>query len=143
MVDELEKEVRALERELYSETVLLEASNPSNVGLIPGADLHGAVQGWCGDKMEVFIRLNEGTIEEATFITDGCGATLACGSMLTKMVVGMTLAEAEWVLPEDLILALDGLPEGSVHCAGLAVSALQNALFNRRAEDLERQEAVE
>jgi nitrogen fixation NifU-like protein len=130
MVDELQKEIVERERELYSAAVLREVRSPKNVGSIPDADLHGAVQGWCGDTMEVFIRLNGGTIKQASFITDGCSATLACGSMLTQMVTGMTLAEAEWVLPDDLIKALDGLPEESMHCAGLAVSALHNALFN-------------
>jgi hypothetical protein len=33
-------------------------------------------------------------------------------------------------MPEDLLEALGGLPEESVHCAGVAVAALQNALFN-------------
>ena len=36
------------------------------------------------------------------------------------------------ILPEDLIAALNGLPEESEHCATLAVSALQNAIFNRQ-----------
>jgi nitrogen fixation NifU-like protein len=61
--------------------------------------------------------------------------------MLTQMVTGMRLEEAEWVLPEDLIEALDGLPEESVHCAGLAVSTLQNALFNWRVGQMEEEGA--
>jgi nitrogen fixation NifU-like protein len=142
MVDELQQEIIERERQLYSATVLREASNPKNVGLIPDADLHGVVQGWCGDTMEIFMRLNGGTIKEASFITDGCSATLACGSMLTQMVTGMTLGEAEWVLPQDLIKALDGLPEESMHCADLAVSTLHNALFNwRTVEMVQQQEA--
>jgi nitrogen fixation NifU-like protein len=137
LVEELQQEIIARERNLYSEKVLREARNPKNVGLIPDADLHGVVQGWCGDTMEIFIRLNGGTIREATFVTDGCGATRACGSMLTQIVTGMTLAEAEWVLPEDLVKALDGLPEESMHCAGLAVSTLANALFDWRVAEME------
>jgi nitrogen fixation NifU-like protein len=143
MVNELQQEIAEREQELYSETVLREASNPSNVGLIPDADLHGVVHGWCGDTMEMTLRLNGETIKEATFITDGCGPTLACGSLLTQMLIGMTLAEAEWVLPEDLIKALDGLPEESLHCAGLAVSTLHNALFNWRVAEIEQQEEAD
>ena len=142
MVNELKQEIAKREQELYSETVLREASNPKNVGLIPDADLRGLVQGWCGDTMEITLRLNGGTIKEATFITDGCGSTLACGSMLTQMLIGMTLTQAEWVLPEDLIKALDGLPEESLHCAGLAVSTLHNALFDWRVSEMEQQEEV-
>lgn len=141
MLDELQREVAEREEELYSEVVLREARNPHNVGEMPEADFHGVVQGWCGDTMEIFVRVDNGTIKEATFITDGCGATVACGSMLTQIVTGMRLEEAEWVLPEDLIEALDGLPEDSMHCAGLAVSTLQNALFDWRVDQMEKEEA--
>jgi nitrogen fixation NifU-like protein len=141
MVDELQQEIVEREEELYSDVVLREARSPRNVGTIPDADLHGIVHGWCGDTMEIFVCLNDGAIKEATFVTDGCGATLACGSMLTQMVTGMRLEEAEWVLPEDLIEALDGLPEESMHCAGLAVSTLQNALFNWRVNQMEKEDA--
>jgi nitrogen fixation NifU-like protein len=143
LVDELQREIAEREREFYSETVLREASNPQNVGLIPDADLHGLVHGWCGDTMEITMRLNGRTIKEATFITDGCGATLACGSMLTQMVIGMTLTEAEVILPVDLVKALDGLPEENLHCADLAVSTLQNALFNLRMAEMEQQEVAD
>jgi nitrogen fixation NifU-like protein len=141
MLDELQQEIVERAKELYSDVVLREARSPRNVGAISDADLHGIVHGWCGDTMEIFVRLNNGTIKEATFVTDGCGATLACGSMLTQMVTGMKLEEAEWVLPEDLVKALDGLPEESMHCAGLAVSTLQNALFNWRVGQMEKEGA--
>ncbi|MEA3376114.1 MAG: iron-sulfur cluster assembly scaffold protein [Chloroflexota bacterium] len=141
MLDELQREVAERERAVYSDVVLREAHNPQNMGRMRDADLQGVVHGWCGDTMEIFIRLNAERIEEATFITDGCGATLACGSMLTRMITGMRPEEAEWVLPEDLIKALDGLPEEHLHCAGLAVSTLQNALFNWRVAQAEQQEA--
>ena len=64
-----------------------------------------------------------------------CGPTLSCWSMLTAMVQGMSLEEAGKIKPEDLIAALDGLPEESVHCAELAVSTLREAIANCRAED--------
>jgi len=139
MLAELQREVARREQEIYSGTVLREARSPSHVGRMPAADAHGLVHGWCGDTMEFYLRLVDGAIEEATFFTDGCGATLACGSMLCRMVTGMQVEEAEWVLPEDLVEALDGLPEESMHCAGLAVSTLQNALLNWRVSQMEEQ----
>lgn len=139
MVEELQQEITARERDVYSDVVLREAKQPQNMGQLAGADAHGLVKGWCGDTMELYLRLHEGMIEEATFTTDGCGATVACGSMLTKMVTGMKLEKAEWVLPKDLINALDGLPEESLHCAGLAISTLHNALLNWRMAEMEEE----
>jgi nitrogen fixation NifU-like protein len=54
--------------------------------------------------------------------------------MLTRMVQGMSLEEASGIRPEDLIVALDGLPEDSAHCAELAVKTLWEAIVNGRVE---------
>lgn len=130
LVNELQQAVIEQERELYSDQVLEEAYHPKNMGQMEDADAQGATHGWCGDSMSFYLRLDDDTIRKAMFTTDGCGATLACGSMLTKMVTGLDVEAAGEVMPEDLLEALGGLPEESVHCAGVAVAALQNALFN-------------
>jgi len=141
-VEELEQEIIEQARVTYSAKVIEEFYNPRNLGRMPEPDAHGLVHGWCGDTMEVYLRLDGERIKEATFMTDGCGPTVACGSMLTTMVQGMSLEQASKVRPEDLLEALDGLPEESVHCAELAVSTLQNAIFNWRvAWDLMKGEA--
>jgi nitrogen fixation NifU-like protein len=134
MVADLQREIVKQERALYSAKVIEEAHNPSNVGRMPEPDAYGIVHGWCGDTMEIYLRLDGERIQEATFMTDGCGPSVACGSMLTTMMQGISLEEAGQVAPEDLITALDGLPAESTHCAELAVSTLQAALANRRAK---------
>jgi nitrogen fixation NifU-like protein len=135
MVKELQREIDEQEQAVYSAKVIEEVHNPSNIGRMSQPDVRGLVHGWCGDTMEIYLRLNGEGIEEATFMTDGCGPSVACGSMLTRMVTGMSLEEASELLPEDLLNALDGLPEESTHCAELAVSTLQNAIFNWRMAD--------
>ena len=118
------------ERALYSAKVIEEAYTPTNLGRMARPDAYGIVHGWCGDTMEIYLRLNGNRIEEATFMTDGCGPSVACGNMLTKMVTGMSLEEAGEITPENLIAALDGLPEESLHCAELAVNTLREAIAN-------------
>jgi len=61
-------------------------------------------------------------------MTDGCGSTIACGSMLTSMVKGKSLDEVEAITEDDLIAALEGLPEENLHCAHLAIITLRDAL---------------
>ncbi len=130
LVAELQKQIIEQERALYSAKVIEEAYNPTNLGRMDGPDAYGIVHGWCGDTMEIYLRLNGNRIEEATFMTDGCGPSVACGNMLTKMVTGMSLEEAGEITPENLIAALDGLPEESLHCAELAVNTLREAIAN-------------
>ena len=134
MVKELQREIAEQEQAIYSAKVIEEVRNPNNIGRMSQPDVRGLVHGWCGDTMEIYLRLNGEGIEEVTFVTDGCGPTVACGSMLTSMIQGMSLEKAGEILPENLLNALDGLPEESAHCAELAVSTLQNALFNWRVE---------
>jgi nitrogen fixation NifU-like protein len=131
VIADLQSKIIKQERALYSAKVIEEAHNPSNVGRIPEPDAYGIVHGWCGDTMEIYLRLDGERIQEATFMTDGCGPTIACASMLTTMAQGISLEEAGQIAPEDLITALDGLPDESTHCAKLAVSTLREALANR------------
>jgi len=128
MVAELQSRVLEQARELYSARVIEEAYNPKNVGRMADSDARGVVHGWCGDTMEFYLRMNGERIGKATFMTDGCGPTIACGSMLTTMVRGMSLEEAGEFRSMDLIEALGGLPEESLHCAELAVRTLRAAL---------------
>ena len=130
LVTDLQKEIDEQDRALYSAKVIEETRHPRNFRRMANADVRGLVHGWCGDTMEVYLRLEEDRIIETTFATDGCGPTLACGSMLTSMVQGLSLEEASRIVPKDLLSALDGLPEESQHCAELAVRTLHNAIFN-------------
>ena len=114
--------------EQYSEKVLTLAYEPLNVGEIENPDGSSRVQGSCGDNMDVSLKLDNTIIAEVKFLTDGCGATLACGSAVTELAKGKTIYQAEKISPQEIIHFLDGLPESHVHCAVLAVQALQRAL---------------
>jgi len=69
----LEKLIREYTQSGYSDAVVEEASNPQNMRRLAEPDAYGIVHGWCGDTMEVYLRLAGEQIEEATFTTDGCG----------------------------------------------------------------------
>ena len=104
--------------------------NKENMGSLENPDARGWVRGWCGDSMQIDLRLTGETIQEARFTTDGCGATIACGSMLTRLARTKTLVEAQKIKSEELIAALEGLPENHEHCAELAVNTLHQAIKN-------------
>jgi nitrogen fixation NifU-like protein len=112
----------------YSETVLDHALNPRNVGSIPEADGFGEGTGECEDTMAIWLRVVNDRITEATFWTDGCGTTIACGSMATELAKGKTVKEAFLIGQEEILRALGGLPAESVHCAALAAGTLKKAL---------------
>jgi nitrogen fixation NifU-like protein len=125
------------ERALFSETVLREARHPQNMTVMPEPDGHALLRGSCGDTMEIFLRIHDSQIETAAFMTDGCGPTVACGSMLTRMVQGKSLEEAGALEASELIIALDGLPPEHIHCATLAVDTLHEAMKNGHIQSKE------
>jgi nitrogen fixation NifU-like protein len=124
----LQEEILKREQAMFSAKVLAEARQPHNLGVMDDFDGYGLVVGPCGDTMEVFVQFNGERIESASFMTDGCGPTVACGSMLTRMVQGKSPAEAAAIEAADVILALDGLPPEHIHCATLAVNTLHQAI---------------
>jgi len=131
-LDELvENMVRILEGEdakVYSEEVIAEFRNSSNVGRMADADGDGVADGLCKDTMEMWVKVRDGLITDCTFFTDGCGATIACGSRLTRFVKGLSTDEAMRVKPRDLVSMLNGLPPDHEHCAALAIMAFKDAL---------------
>ena len=115
----------------YSAKAIQHGRHPTNVGRMEDPDAHAVRLGWCGEVMEMYVRLEGDRISEATFWADGCLSTMACGDMLTTMVKGKALAEAVAITPEELITALDGLPLKSHHCAELSIETLRDALGER------------
>ena len=122
---------------IYSKEVIAEFKDPANVGTLEDADGRGVADGLCNDTMEICIKMEEGRIARCVFFTDGCGATIACGSRLTKKAIGMDVDDAMTIRPEDLIAELGGLPDDHKHCATLAVIALRNAVRNFKGKAAE------
>jgi nitrogen fixation NifU-like protein len=116
------------ERRIYSPIVLEESRNPYNLRRMEDAHGWAQVMGSCGDTMLIYLKVNGRTVIGATFETDGCGATVAVGSRLMRMVEGMDITDVLMMTDDELIDELGGLPEESVHCAGLAISTLYKAV---------------
>jgi NifU-like protein involved in Fe-S cluster formation len=76
----------------------------------------------------VYLRIDRNRVAVATFEAEGCGVTIACGSVLTELIRGHSLAECRQITAETLAKALDGIPSGKEYCAAVAISALHNAI---------------
>jgi len=124
---------------MYSEKVMDHFQNPRNVGKIENPDGIGK-QGnpVCGDVMELAIKVKDGVIEDAKFKTFGCCAAIATSSMITEMVIGKTVEEAERISKQAVAEALDGLPPAKMHCSNLAADALKDAIKNFREKTGEK-----
>ncbi len=132
MDEKLEKKLILDILSKYGRTAIEHANNPHNLGSIPQYDGFGRHASDCDDTIEIYLSVRANRIVNITFMTNGCGATIACGSMITELAKGNTVDEAYQIGPEEVLEALGGLPDGNVHCADIAVNALREALHNYR-----------
>ena len=116
----------------YSDQVLDHYNNPRNVGVMDqhdpnvGTGMVGAPA--CGDVMRLQIKVDDnGIVEDACFKTYGCGSAIASSSLVTEMIKGMTLDEADQIKNTDLAHEL-ALPPVKIHCSVLAEDAIKAAV---------------
>ena len=122
----------------YSPTLKDHIANPRNAGELADANAIGeGTNPICGDRLRIFLRVQNGRVEETGFLAYGCPPTLACGSALTELIVGKTVAEIREISRKDLIDSVGGLPSRKQHAASLAIETLQRAIesqFVRKPE---------
>jgi nitrogen fixation NifU-like protein len=117
----------------YAERVLDHCDNPRNVGELADPDAVSLVENpACGDTTKLSLRIRGDVIVQAKFKTFGCGAAVAASSMVTTMIEGMRLEEAERLTGREVAEALGGLPPVKKHAAALAESSVRSALRSYR-----------
>jgi nitrogen fixation NifU-like protein len=114
---------------MYSTQVLDHFQNPRNAGELQNPDVRVEMENpACGDILELTARIEAGQIAEIRFRAKGCVSAMACGSMLTEMVAGMSLSDAQRLRRAELMERIGGLPKASQHAAYLAIDALRALL---------------
>jgi len=113
----------------YSPIVIDHFQNPRNVGELPDANAEASVANpVCGDVLKLTLKIAGERITAVRFKTFGCEAAIAASSLLTEMLVGKSLTEAESITAEMITTALGGLPKVKLHASALAEDGLKQAL---------------
>ena len=86
------------------------------------------VRGLCGDEMEFYLVIENNTIVETKYYTNGCAATKSCGRAVAERAKGKGIFEALKINPKEIIDTETNLPRENRHCAILAVSAMYRAI---------------
>lgn len=116
---------------IYSDKVMEHFMCPQNAYSMPDAHAQGSYgDPSCSDSLTIYIKVKDNMIEEISYLVFGCSAAIATSSMTSVLAKGKSLDEALCITDEDIIEALDGLPEEKAHCSNLGVSALRNAINN-------------
>ena len=119
----------------YSQQVLEHYENPRNVGSLDknspnvGTGMVGAPA--CGDVMKLQIEVEDGIIKDAKFKTYGCGSAIASSSLVTEILKGKTLDQAQEIKNSQIAEEL-ALPPVKIHCSVLAEDAIKSAIEDYR-----------
>lgn len=83
-------------RDLYQQVILEHNRSPRNFRQVPDANrqAHGD-NPLCGDKIQLWAKVTGDVIEDVGFLGSGCAISTASASVMTTVVKGKTVAEAE------------------------------------------------
>jgi nitrogen fixation NifU-like protein len=81
-------------RELYQEVILDHHKRPRNCRKPDDANMHAdGFNPLCGDKVSVFVRMEDGVVRDIAFQGSGCAISTASASMMTESLKGKSEAE--------------------------------------------------
>jgi len=106
-------------RDLYQQVILDHQKKPRNFRALPMANRHAeGFNPLCGDKVHLYLKMENGVIQDVGFQGTGCAISTASASMMTESVKGKTPAEAEAIferfrklVTSDSHEAADGGPD--------------------------------
>ncbi len=128
-VEQLNDDVyKMLSESGYSDKAIRYFQEKENIGALENADQITDLTGPCGDTMKVFLNIEEDRIDEAKIQVMGCPGAVASACALMDLAKGKSLSEARNIDLDALYKELEKLPDKKIHCARLAIKALQKAI---------------
>ncbi len=117
--------------ELYKEEILEHYRNPQNFGKLPTFSHSSKITNpFCGDKIEMYLDIQDSIISAISFVAEGCAISIAAASLLTEYMKKKSIEELT-VFSEHTMLELLNIEisETRKKCAFLAYSAFKDALW--------------
>jgi nitrogen fixation NifU-like protein len=115
-------------QQAYGEVGFQRWRNPLYRDRMANPDASAQVKGPCGDTMEIYLKFENNRVTDASFFTDGCGASTVCGSFAAELALGRTPDELAEISGDDILQHIGRFPDDDRHCAFLAAETLQQAL---------------
>jgi nitrogen fixation NifU-like protein len=105
--------------DLYQEVILDHNRNPRNFRVLPGANRQSEGNNpLCGDHFTVFLKLENDQIADVAFQGAGCAISKASASLMTELIKGKTVAEAQKYFTEFQQMLTRGATEQDEEALG-------------------------
>ena len=111
--------------------------NPRNVGEMENPEGMGTINNpVCGDTTKLYLRIRNGVVEDAKFLSFGCAVTIASASVLTEKIKGKEISKLLWGTDEEVVQRLMDLIESELgeippiklHCPPATVQVFLEAI---------------
>jgi len=113
----------------YSATLMDHFRNPRGVGEVADPDAEGRVVSEVhGDELRLTFAIEKSRVREVRFRCRGCVVAIAAASAATELLRGLTVAEALAMTDDDVVSALDGVPEAKRRCSLIVSETVRAAL---------------
>jgi nitrogen fixation NifU-like protein len=129
-VDNLQAEVFSEAKTAYGEKGFQRWRTPRYHGRMLDANGYGRVTGGCGDTIEMFLRIENNSVRDASYTTTGCTSSGLCGSFAAELAIGREAEEIFDLTGEDVLEYIGTFPEKEQHCAHLAIATLHEAVHS-------------
>ncbi len=113
----------------FNDTVMDHVLNPRNSGPLDDATCIGCV-GIPGEGryIKIYLVVMDDSIRRASYECNGCPASIASASVVCQIAKGRGTDVVDMIEATDVLILLNGLPEGKEEMAGMAVEALRLAI---------------
>lgn len=116
--------------DIYREELIDHYQNPRNYGAIIDANVTIELENVsCGDRIQMWVKTENGIIKDIGFEGEGCAVAIASASILSEYAKGKTIDELISLQLEDFLKLLKvELTVSRIKCASLSIETLQKAL---------------
>ncbi len=126
----MEQDIRPEEYEIYRELIIDHYKHPRHKTELPKANgKHTEYNPLCGDVITFFLKIENGKIEDASFLGSGCAISQASASLLTDELIGKPVSFIEELSREDIVRLLSiSISPTRTKCAVLSMVAAKEAV---------------
>jgi nitrogen fixation NifU-like protein len=99
-------------KDLYQDVIVDHNRSPRNFGTMEHADR--SLEGYnplCGDRLTLYLQLDGDRISDIRFDGSGCAISVASASLMTEVMKGKTLEEAEKIFEDFHALITTDQPD--------------------------------
>ena len=114
---------------MLTQQVTAHYENPRNIGTITDADGTATVgSAASGEMLKLSLNVADESIVAAKFRAFGCPTAIASGSILTELITGLSVSDAQKITAAEVSEALGGLPADKHRYAVYAEEVLKTAI---------------